>query len=146
MPEPTPRPAETQDKVLDALIIGAGFSGLYQLHCLRDRLGLRRRCWRPARRRRHLVLEPLSRRALRFREPFLLLLPSPTSCCRIGSGPSAIPGQPEILRYLNHVADRFDLKRDIRFDTRVTRRALRRGGESLAGHDRSGRDACGAAS
>ena len=30
------------------------------------------------------------------------------------------PPQPEILRYPNHVADRFDLRRDIRFDTRVT--------------------------
>jgi cyclohexanone monooxygenase len=30
------------------------------------------------------------------------------------------PTQPEILRYLNHVADRFDLRRDIRFNTRVT--------------------------
>jgi cyclohexanone monooxygenase len=29
-------------------------------------------------------------------------------------------GQPEILRYLEHVADRFDLRRDIRFDTMVT--------------------------
>jgi cyclohexanone monooxygenase len=28
--------------------------------------------------------------------------------------------QPEILRYANHVADRYDLRRDIRFDTRVT--------------------------
>ena len=28
--------------------------------------------------------------------------------------------QPEILRYANHVADRFDLRRDISFDTRVT--------------------------
>ena len=28
--------------------------------------------------------------------------------------------QPEILRYLNHVADRFDLRRDIRFDTPVS--------------------------
>jgi cyclohexanone monooxygenase len=27
--------------------------------------------------------------------------------------------QPEILRYINHVADRFDLRRDIEFDTRV---------------------------
>ena len=27
--------------------------------------------------------------------------------------------QPEILRYANHVADRFDLRKDIRFDTRV---------------------------
>ncbi|MGB1138834.1 MAG: flavin-containing monooxygenase [Luminiphilus sp.] len=29
-------------------------------------------------------------------------------------------GQPEIERYANHVADRFDLRRDIRFKTRVT--------------------------
>jgi cyclohexanone monooxygenase len=28
--------------------------------------------------------------------------------------------QPEILRYANHVADRFDLRRDIQFDTRVS--------------------------
>lgn len=28
--------------------------------------------------------------------------------------------QPEILAYINHVADRHDLRRDIRFDTRVT--------------------------
>jgi len=29
-------------------------------------------------------------------------------------------GQPEIERYLNHVVDRFDLRRHMRFDTRVT--------------------------
>ena len=29
-------------------------------------------------------------------------------------------GQPEILRYANYVADRLDLRRDMRFDTRVT--------------------------
>jgi cyclohexanone monooxygenase len=28
--------------------------------------------------------------------------------------------QPEILRYVNHVADRFDLRRQVQFDTRVT--------------------------
>src|SRR5436189_5848567 len=28
--------------------------------------------------------------------------------------------QPELERYLNHVVDRFDLRRDIRFDARVT--------------------------
>ena len=32
--------------------------------------------------------------------------------------------QPEILRYANHVADRYDLRRDIRFDTRVTEAAF----------------------
>src|SRR5262249_7725908 len=31
------------------------------------------------------------------------------------------PEQPEIERYLNHVADRFDLRRDIRLGTRITR-------------------------
>src|SRR5580693_5923419 len=29
--------------------------------------------------------------------------------------------QPEILRYANHVADRFDLRKDIQLDTRVER-------------------------
>ncbi|MBN9278634.1 MAG: NAD(P)/FAD-dependent oxidoreductase, partial [Hyphomicrobium sp.] len=29
-------------------------------------------------------------------------------------------GQPEILAYANHVADRFDLRRDIQLETRVT--------------------------
>jgi cation diffusion facilitator CzcD-associated flavoprotein CzcO len=30
------------------------------------------------------------------------------------------PTQPEILRYIEHVADRFDLRQDVTFDTRVT--------------------------
>lgn len=33
---------------------------------------------------------------------------------------STYPGQPEILAYLNYVADKFDLRRDIRFNTAVT--------------------------
>src|SRR5699024_5431733 len=33
---------------------------------------------------------------------------------------SRYPEQPEILRYLNFVAKRFDLRRDIRFDSRVS--------------------------
>ncbi len=32
--------------------------------------------------------------------------------------------QPELLRYANHVADRFDLRRDIQFNTRVSRAAF----------------------
>ena len=59
------RPAQHRD--FDALVIGAGFAGLYQLLCLRDRLGLSVQAleaggggWR------HLVLEPLSGRTLRF--------------------------------------------------------------------------------
>jgi len=32
--------AQTVQNSFDAIIIGAGFSGMYQLHSLRDRLGL----------------------------------------------------------------------------------------------------------
>ena len=46
--------------------------------------------------------------------------PSPTSSSRNGTGRSGIASQPEILRYVEHVADRFDLRRDIQLDTRVT--------------------------
>ena len=35
--------------------------------------------------------------------------------------PEVFSAQPDILRYANHVADRFDLRRDIRFNTRVTK-------------------------
>ena len=64
---------------------------------------------------------------------------SPPELTREWEWSERYPGQPEILRYLNHVADRFDLKRDIRFNTRVNVRALRRGGESLAGAHRGRR-------
>ena len=47
--------------------------------------------------------------------------------------------QPEILRYANHVADRFDLRRDIKFETRVTKADVRRGSARLDGRDRQGR-------
>ncbi len=39
--------------------------------------------------------------------------------------------QPEILKYANHVADRFDLRRDIQFDTRVERAAFDESDQSL---------------
>ncbi len=43
--------------------------------------------------------------------------------------------QPEILRYLGFVADRYDLRRDIRFATRVTSGTLERGDPTLAARD-----------
>ncbi len=44
--------------------------------------------------------------------------------------------QPEILRYANHVADRFDLRRDIQFDTRVTRAEFDEAAAAWTGRDR----------
>ena len=42
--------------------------------------------------------------------------------------------QPEILRYLGFVADRYDLRRDIRFDTKVTAATWDENGRALAAH------------
>ena len=39
-------------------------------------------------------------------------------------------GQPETLRYLKHVADKFDLRPDIQFNSRVTPAIFRRGARS----------------
>ena len=45
-------------------------------------------------------------------------------------------GQAEILRYLEHVADRFDLRRDIRLGTRVVAAAFDEDERPLVGRHR----------
>ena len=79
------------------------------------------------RRRRHLVLEPLPGRAVRLRELHLRLPVLARSCSTSGSGRSTSPAQPETERYLNHVVDRFDLRRHMRFDARGHVGGVRRG-------------------
>jgi cation diffusion facilitator CzcD-associated flavoprotein CzcO len=109
-----------QTRPFDALIIGAGFSGLYQLLCLRDRLGLSVRVLEAA--------EGVGGTWYWNRYPGARCDSESHSYCftfsqellREWEWTERYPGQPEIMRYLNHVADRFDLKRDIRFGARVT--------------------------
>ncbi len=70
---------------LDALVIGAGFAGLYQLLCLRDRLGLSVKALEAGSGvGRHLVLESLSRRAMRFGKPRLLVHVLPRADAGVG--------------------------------------------------------------
>jgi cation diffusion facilitator CzcD-associated flavoprotein CzcO len=105
---------------LDALVIGAGFSGLYQLLCLRDRLGLSVQVLEAA--------DGIGGTWYWNRYPGARCDSESHSYCYSFSDElmqewewsERYPGPPEILRYLNHVADRFDLKRNIRFNTRVT--------------------------
>ncbi|HSP24767.1 MAG TPA: NAD(P)/FAD-dependent oxidoreductase, partial [Saliniramus sp.] len=103
----------------DAIIIGAGFSGMYQLHCLRERLGLSVK-----------VLEAAGGVGGTWywnRYPGARCDSESHSYCYFFSDElleewewsERYPGQAEILRYLDFVADRLDLRRDIRFDTRV---------------------------
>jgi cation diffusion facilitator CzcD-associated flavoprotein CzcO len=105
---------------LDALVIGAGFAGLYQLHCLRDRLGLSVK-----------VLEAgagIGGTWYWNRYPGARCDSESHSYCYTFSKElyeawdwsERYPGQAEILRYMNFVADRLDLKRDIQLETRVT--------------------------
>jgi cyclohexanone monooxygenase len=103
---------------LDAIVVGAGFAGLYMLHRLRG-IGLKAiileqaagvggtwywnrypgaRCDVESMQYSFSFSEELQQE-WQWRERFA--------------------GQPEILRYANHVADRFDLRRDIHFETPV---------------------------
>ena len=107
------------DVEIDALVIGAGFAGLYQLHCLRDRLGLST-----------TVLEaggdlggtwywnryPGARcdsESHAYRYFFS------TELNEEWEWSERYPGPPEIRAYLGRVAEKFDLRRDIRFGCRV---------------------------
>ncbi len=105
---------------LDALVIGAGFAGLYQLLCLRDRLGLSVKAleagggvggtW-------YWNRYPGARCDSESHVYWYTFSPD---LMREWQWSERYPGQPEIMRYLNYVADRFELKRDIQFNTRVT--------------------------
>ena len=89
--------------------MGAGVGGLYAIHRLR-KLGLKVRAYEAAqRRRRHVVLEPLSGcrcdvESLEYSYSFSNELQQEWKW------PERYGTQPEILRYVNHVADRFDLQ------------------------------------
>ncbi len=111
--------ATVSDSHFDALVIGAGFSGLYQLLCLRDRLGLSVQVLEAA--------DGVGGTWYWNRYPGARCDSESHSYCYTFSEElwkqwewsEKYPGPPEIMRYLNHVADKFDLKRDIRFGTRV---------------------------
>jgi cation diffusion facilitator CzcD-associated flavoprotein CzcO/acetyl esterase/lipase len=103
---------------LDAVVVGAGFAGLYALHRLRS-LGLRARVfeqgdgvggtW-------YWNRYPGARcdiESLDYSYSFSEELEQEWEWSE------RYPTQPEILRYLNHVADRFDLRGDIELGTRV---------------------------
>ncbi len=104
---------------VDAVVVGAGLSGLYQLHRLRG-LGLSTRVieaadgvggtwWWNRYPGARCDVESMSY-SYSF-DPDLE---------QEWTWSEKYATQPEILRYVEHVADRFDLRRDITFGTRVT--------------------------
>ena len=112
------RPPET-GTAFDAVIVGAGFAGMYMLHRLRG-LGFTARVyeagggvggtW-------YWNRYPGARcdvESMQYSFSFSEELDQQWDWSE-----KYVP-QPEILSYANHVADRFDLRRDIVFETRVT--------------------------
>jgi cation diffusion facilitator CzcD-associated flavoprotein CzcO len=113
---------ESQISVLDydAIIIGAGMSGLYQLYRLRE-LGMKK----------VRVFEAGTSvggtwywnryPGARFdSESYSYGYSFSQELLQEWEWSEHFAGQPETLRYLNHVADKFDLRRDIQFRSRVT--------------------------
>ena len=104
----------------DVIIVGAGFSGLYQLICLRDQLGMN--C---------LVVEtgddvggtwywnryPGARCDT---ESHAYSYYFSDELLKKWTWSERYPGHAEIRRYMNFVADKFDLKKDILFNHKVT--------------------------
>ncbi len=116
-------PAESADLPghVDAIIIGAGFSGLYMLHRLREQMGLTARVIEAAGGVGGTWYWNRYPGARCDSESYIYCYSfDPRDAAGVGLDASATPTQPEILRYLEYVADRFDLRRDIQFNTRVT--------------------------
>ncbi|WP_445220850.1 flavin-containing monooxygenase [Bradyrhizobium sp. Pa8] len=115
-------PARTV-KAYDVVVVGAGFAGMYMLHRLRG-LGFSARVyeqgggvggtW-------YWNRYPGARcdvESMQYSYSFSEELQQEWDWSE------RYAPQPEILNYANHVADRFDLRRDIQFDTRVERAAF----------------------
>src|ERR1700723_2925011 len=105
---------------LDALVIGAGFAGLYQLLCLRDRLGLSGQALEAGGGVGGTWYWNRYPGARCDSESHVYWYTFSAELMREWEWSERYPGQAEILRYLNVVADKFDLKRDILFNSRVT--------------------------
>ncbi len=102
----------------DAVIVGAGFSGMYMLYRLRQ-LGLKTRVFDRATDvggTWYWNRYPGARCDIESMQYSYSFSPELE---QEWHWPEKFSAQPEILEYANHVADRFDLRRDIEFETSV---------------------------
>ena len=111
---------ETSRVELDAVVVGAGFSGMYMLHRLRDLLGLSARVFEAADDVGGTWYWNRYPGARCDSESYVYCFSFDKELSQEWNWSGKYPEQPEILRYLNHVADRFELRPDIQFGTRVT--------------------------
>ncbi len=103
----------------DAIVIGAGISGMYQLYRLRE-LGMRVRVFEAGTGVGGTWYWNRYPGARFDSESYSYQYSFSEELLREWSWSEHFAPQPETLRYLNYVADKFDLRRDIQFRSRVT--------------------------
>ncbi len=116
----TGAPAFGEVTEFDAVVVGAGFAGLYMLHRLRDHLGLSVRVFEAAPGvggTWHWNRYPGARCDS---EGYVYCYSFSKELLADWRWSGKYPMQPEIRTYLEHVADRFGLRPDIQLGTRVT--------------------------
>ena len=104
----------------DAVVIGAGFAGLYSLYRLRNVLGLSVRVYEAGGGVGGTWYWNRYPGARCDTESYMYCYSFDKELLQEWNWSGKYPEQPEILRYLDHVADRFDLRKDIQFNARVT--------------------------
>jgi len=102
----------------DAIIIGAGMSGMYQLHRLRE-LGMRVRVFEAGSDVGGTWYWNRYPGARFDSESYSYAYSFSQELLDEWDWSEHFAAQPETLRYLNHVADKLDLRRDMQFDSRV---------------------------
>lgn len=107
------------DLVLDAVVLGAGVAGLYQLHQLRE-LGLRVRAYEAGSDVGGTWYWNRYPGARFDSEAFTYQYFFSEELYREWSWSQRFPGQPEVERWMHYVADKLDLRRDIQFSTTIT--------------------------
>ena len=107
------------DPDFDAVIIGAGFSGMYMLKLLRDKLELNVRIYEAAATVGGTWYWNRYPGARCDSDSYVYCFTWDKQLLQEWEWSERYPEQPEILRYLEHVAERHHLKRAIQFDTRV---------------------------
>jgi cation diffusion facilitator CzcD-associated flavoprotein CzcO len=112
--------ASTAVRDVDAVVIGSGFAGLYMNYSLRDRLGLETQVYEAGDGVGGTWYWNRYPGARCDSESYIYCFSFDHDLMQDWEWSGKYPEQPEILRYLNHVADRFDLRRNIQFNTRVT--------------------------
>lgn len=103
----------------DAVVIGAGFAGMYVLHRLRDDLGLTVRVYERGDGVGGTWFWNRYPGARCDVESMFYCYSFSQELQQDWTWTERYPAQPEILRYANHVADRFGLRSDIEFSTKV---------------------------